>query len=101
MSAQEDVDVVLAAQEQHDDDSVPPTGLACELETPRTYMQAQAPSGPDNHMWTVAMDKEMTCLHASGTSLPVAGGGGSTGDWRTYQRNGMNVTSANRCFLGR
>lgn len=78
MSAPQDIGRVLAVHQEPHDASALPTGLVCELETPRTY--AEARSGPLNHLCAGAMSKERAGHQAAGTFMPVADGGGSTGN---------------------
>ena len=42
-----------------------PTDLACDLETPETYVQAHA--GPNSGIWTEGEGKELRDLNATGT----------------------------------
>lgn len=59
------------------DDAALPTGLVCEVATPQTWEPAR--SGPHNHLWMAATDKEMSGHHTAGTFVPAKGGGGGSG----------------------
>ena len=42
-----------------------PSDLTCDMETPKTYVQAR--TGPDSDIWTEAESKELRGLNATGT----------------------------------
>ena len=59
-----------------------PSELACDLETPETYVQAHA--GPHSGIWTEAEGKELRSLNGTGT-FEAAG---------SEQQRGTNMVSA-------